>query len=191
MTKGLYQHAVDARIEYWKERYPQFISGRQAIREFTEFVFDADVHFSIAEVIDSTYSPSRAKLLFRELSNHRIHQLMQGAPLKDKEWDAWKNTIGELALNSQYLSVCQLADSDGTLVWFAVTMNGFHLTSSITDAAGPFWSHNEAILYCGTKIRSWFGWWMPIEKREEGERTKAEIEQISRKRCENYHTLAA
>lgn len=191
MTDGVFQQTVNKRIEFWKERYPRFISGKQAIREFTEFAFDADTRFSIAETINTHYSPDRAKLLSHELSNHRLRQLHRGADLTGHEWGLWKQVMDHNALNCEYVSINHLRDSNGISVWFAVTMNGFHLTSSIVDAAGPFWSHEEAILYCAGKVRVWFGWWMPTLQHSEGAATREKIEQITRMRCEDFHSLVA
>jgi len=191
MSGGLYQQSVNLRVEYWASHYHGFITGAQAANEFTEFAFDAESKFSIAEIVDPSYRPDRAHLMKRGLTNHRIRQLSQGARLTPSEQQLWKQTAEDLALEGDYVSINQLKSTDGVTVWFAVTMNGFHIASSITDAAGPFWSHEEAVLYCAAKVKGWFGWWMPMQHHDEVSRTQSEIEQISRTRCLDFHSLVA
>jgi hypothetical protein len=69
-------------------------------------------------------------------------------------------------------------------------MNGFHLTSSIIDAAGPFWNKETLILSCASKIRTWNAWWQPSKRHQDADSMCADIEQISHRKRVNFHVLS-
>ncbi|MBI1332658.1 MAG: hypothetical protein GC165_07240 [Armatimonadetes bacterium] len=141
--------------------------------------------------MDTHYSPENAHFLSHELPYFRIRKLERGAQMTGLEEHIWQRCVNAREMDAEYVSVIRLQASDGTQAWFTISMNGYHLKSSIIDAAGPFWNLHDLILFCSSKVKMWHSWWEPRRCHEDVNDIGTEIERISGKPRADYKGLAA